>query len=229
MGSPSAWSVRCLRPIVAGPIPCDGIASCRIKVTGHLPADTPIFLFMASALSALCFASDFLTLQSALHACTGNVGFGERERWGEGLPVDIDDLLVAVFCTRVHESGIWGHAWVVSCSCMPSLCKMMCYRIRGLLNSGTLWKCGGGYIMFGGAACLTPLFTDHESCEVLLLVMRRRPGHGLRRLRGPQGPCPASRAQARCLKEFDRSSTGRPSGSRGPPAPPRITCGMPRH
>ena len=82
LGSPSAWSVRCLRPIVAGPIPCDGIASCCIKVTGHLPTDTPKFLFMASALSPLCFASDFLTLQSSLHACTGNVGFGERERWG---------------------------------------------------------------------------------------------------------------------------------------------------
>jgi hypothetical protein len=44
----------------------------------------------------------FLTLQSSLHACTGNfhgqgqgVGFGERER--SGLPVDIDDLLVEVF------------------------------------------------------------------------------------------------------------------------------------
>ena len=58
---------------------------------------------------------------------------------------------------------------------MPSLCKMMCYRIRGFLNDGTLWKCGGGYIMFGGAVCLTPLFTDHESCEVLHLVMRCGP------------------------------------------------------
>ena len=118
LGSPSAWSVRCLRPIVAGPIPCDGVASCCIKVTGHLPADTPNCLFMAGALSALCFASDFLTLQSSLHACTGNEGFGERERWG--LPVDIDDLLVAVFCARVHESGIWGHGLPPAVVCRVS-------------------------------------------------------------------------------------------------------------
>ena len=96
----------------------DGVASCCIKVTGHLPADTPNCLFMAGALSALCFASDFLTLQSSLHACTGNVGFGERERWG--LPVDIDDLLVEVFCARVHESGIWGHGFPPAAACRVS-------------------------------------------------------------------------------------------------------------
>ena len=158
------------------------------------------------------------------------------------MSVDIDDLLVEVFCARVHESGIWGHARVASCSCMPSLCKMMCYRIRGgVLNYVTLWKCGGGYIMFGGA--VLPHSIVHRSCIMCSPPPRhalwfrmgrtglfhRRSDHGLRRLRGPQGPCPASRAQARCLKEFDRSSTGRPSGSRGPPAPPRITCGRPRH